>query len=199
MKKLNTLSLLALCGAAIAGLAIASPLSIAQDDSDQQETPKQETPKQDADEKPKEEAKAESKELHDSMKLLEKNMRAMRSLMTKPEMLKEALANCVEMEKHILVGLQHAPDPHGELKDQTKLEYTVEFKRRMMTVYSAVLDLEIALEKGDADAARTAYRSLGAERRGGHQIFIPEEQQRRNRNGRGGRGGRGNRSRDGDK
>ncbi len=192
--KLTTFPLLALCGAALSGFALISSNTFAQDASDAQEEadPAQ---KEQMQEKP--EAMPAGEELHSSMELLEQSMRALRPLMGDPEKKSEALASCVEMEKHLLASLHHVPKPHSELEDQTEVEYQVEFKRRIMNVYSIVLDMEVALDKGDTDAAMTVYRSLGMERRDGHQIFIPEDQQRRNRGGRregggpGGPGGRG--------
>lgn len=202
--KLTTLPVLALCGAALSGFALISSNTFAQEASDPQETP---APAKEEQMQEKPEVMPAGEELHSSMELLEKSMRALRPLMSDPEKKSEALASCAGMEKHLLASLHHVPKPHSELVDQTELEYQVEFKRRIMNVYSIVLDLEVALDKGDTDAAMTVYRSLGMERRDGHQIFIPEDQQRRNRGGRregggpggpGGRGGFGGRGGNGD-
>ena len=59
--------------------------------------------------------------------------------MSDPEKKSEALASCAGMEKHLLASLHHVPKPHSELVDQTELEYQVEFKRRIMNVYSICL------------------------------------------------------------
>jgi len=129
-------------------------------------------PQDDADEMVEQE---EENPLHESMEILQENLRAMRKLMRDPEMKDEALAACRAMEGAVVVGLQHVPEPQeGDLAEQSAFEYQLGFKQRMHATYGTLLELEVALEAGDGDAAKDLYRALGAHKKDGHDAYFPD-------------------------
>ena len=192
MKGLKYLPVVVPCTLVLGALVLAASASFAQEGRESKggvQTPEEAKPQSTTTEQGEKSAAADSKVLHESMEALEKSMRSMRRLMNDPDSKDEALAMCAEMEAQVLVALQHPPAPHGELEGQTLVEYHVAFKRRMLDVYGTILDLAVAVEKGDHESATTAFRSLGQDRREGHQTFISEEGQQRNRRRRRGRNG----------
>ena len=114
----------------------------------------------------------EANSLHDSMETMQRNLKALRKLMRDPAKKDEALAAVREMEGAVLLGLAHVPKPLKELEGSALLAHDVDYKRRMATVYTTLLDMELALDKGDADALKTLYRALGGQKKEGHQIYI---------------------------
>lgn len=122
-----------------------------------------------------EEVAEEENPLHESMEILQQNLRAMRKLMRDPEMKDEALAACRAMEGAVLVGLQNIPEPQeGDLAEQSAFEYQLGFKQRMHATYGTLLELEVALEAGDGDSAKDLYRALGAHKKDGHDAYYPD-------------------------
>lgn len=120
-------------------------------------------------------AAAESDEdhaLHESMETMQRNLKALRKLMRDPAQKDEALKAVREMEAAVLVGLAHVPKPLKELAGSELLAHDVDYKRRMASVYTTLLDMELALDKGDGDALKTLYRALGGQKKEGHQIYI---------------------------
>ncbi len=110
--------------------------------------------------------------LHENMEVLGKGMKSMRKMMRKPEMKADALALCGKMQHAAAISFMNAPEKVEGLEGTELLAYQADFKKRMLTVAGALVDLELALEKGDADAAKAVYRSLGAAKKEGHDIYI---------------------------
>lgn len=117
-------------------------------------------------------AAQEENPLHDSMETMQRNLKALRKLMRDPAKKDEAIAAVQEMEGAVLLGLANVPKPVKELAGSALLAHDVDYKRRMATVYTTLLDMELALDKGDDDALKTLYRALGGQKKEGHQIYI---------------------------
>lgn len=115
--------------------------------------------------------------LHESMETLQRSMRAMRKLMSKPESKAEALAACQSMEASIRVALEHPPKrgEAGILEGSALLAHQIAFKQQMLATYGVLLELETALDAGDGDAAKAAYRALGKQKKDGHDAFMFDE------------------------
>lgn len=114
----------------------------------------------------------EENELHESMEVLQKNMKALRKLMRNPEEKETLFQMCADMEKAALTGFMHPPASPDGLEGSELLAYQADFKKRMLNVASTLVDLELAIDSGDADAMKTIYRSLGAHKKEGHDIYI---------------------------
>ncbi|MEC8510592.1 MAG: cytochrome b562 [Planctomycetota bacterium] len=117
-------------------------------------------------------ADEEADPLHESMEAMQRNLKALRKLMRDPAKKDEALAAVHEMEAAVLVGLAHVPEPIEKLEGSALIAHDVAYKRLMASVYTTLLDMEIALDEGDADALKTLYRALGGQKKEGHQTYI---------------------------
>lgn len=114
--------------------------------------------------------------LHESMEILQQKMRGLRKMLkpTTPEAKAEAIAACQEMEAAVMVSMGHVPKPGNKLEGSDLLKYEIDFKQRMVTVYGTLLDLQLALDAGDADKAKALYRTLGGQKKEGHEIYIDQ-------------------------
>lgn len=113
-------------------------------------------------------------ELHDSMEVLQQGMRRMRKMLSKPEQKADAIKLVREMQGAALTGFHHIPKPEKELEADALFAFEVDFRKRMLTVCSTLIEIEVALQKEDGDAAKTLYRTLGAQKKEGHQTYIPD-------------------------
>lgn len=110
--------------------------------------------------------------LHESMEKLQKNMRGLRKVLTKPEAKDEAIAMCIEMEANAIAGFMNPPASPDGLEGAELRAYQAGFKKRMLKVTETLIDLELAFDSGDADAAKKLYKALGASKKDGHDIYI---------------------------
>ncbi|MDB2576062.1 cytochrome b562 [bacterium] len=110
--------------------------------------------------------------LHESMEVIQKGMKGIRKMLSKPEQKAAAVTLCQEMQAAALVGFQHPPKPQTELDADAQVDFSADFRKRMLTVCSTLVDLEAALAKGDADAAKTIYRTLGKQKKEGHDTYL---------------------------
>ncbi len=110
--------------------------------------------------------------LHESMEVIQKGMKGIRKMLSKPEKKDDAVTLCKEMQAAALVGFQHPPKPPAELEGDATVDFSADFRKRMLTVCSTLVDLEAALAKGDADAAKTIYRTLGKQKKEGHDTYL---------------------------
>ncbi|MEM8710926.1 MAG: cytochrome b562 [Planctomycetota bacterium] len=117
-------------------------------------------------------AEGQENELHESMEVLQKNMKALRKLMRNPEEKETLFQMCADMEEAALTGFMHPPASADGLEGSELRAYQADFKKRMLNVASTLVDLELAIDAGDADTMKTIYRSLGAHKKEGHDIYI---------------------------
>ncbi len=110
--------------------------------------------------------------LHESMESLQKNMKGLRRLLGKPEAKEQALTMCAEMEMSAISGFMNPPESPDGLEGAELRAYQADFKKRMLKVTETIIDLELAFDSGDADAIKKIYRSLGANKKEGHDIYI---------------------------
>lgn len=115
---------------------------------------------------------ADENPLHDSMMEMQSSMKALRKLMRDPAKKDDALAAVRAMEDAVLVGMANVPKPKKDLNASDLLKHDVDFKKRMIEVYGNLLDLELALDEGDADKIKNIYRALGGNKKEGHGIYI---------------------------
>ena len=110
--------------------------------------------------------------LHESMEALQKNMKGLRKLLAKPESKDQAIAMCIEMEGSAMAGFMNPPASPDGLEGAELRAYQADFKKRMLGVMGTLIDLELAFDGGDADEIKKLYRSLGASKKEGHDIYI---------------------------
>lgn len=110
--------------------------------------------------------------LHESMESLQKNMKGLRKLLSKPEMKEDAIAMCIEMEQSALTGFMNPPESPDGLEGAELRAFQADFKKRMLQVTETLVDLELAFDGGDKDEIKKIYRTLGASKKEGHDIYI---------------------------
>ena len=110
--------------------------------------------------------------LHESMEALQKNMKGLRKLLSKPESKDQAIKMCLEMENSAMSGFMNPPISPDGLEGAELRAYQADFKKRMLGVMGTLIDLELALDGGDTDTIKTLYRALGASKKEGHDIYI---------------------------
>ncbi len=110
--------------------------------------------------------------LHESMEVIQRGMKGIRKMLSKPDQKDAAVKLCQEMQAAALVGFQNPPKPEAELDGDALVEFSADFRKRMLTVCSTLVDLEVALAKGDADSAKTIYRTLGKQKKEGHDAYL---------------------------
>ncbi|MGB0333396.1 MAG: cytochrome b562 [Planctomycetota bacterium] len=110
--------------------------------------------------------------LHESMEVIQKGMKGIRKMLSKPDQKDAAVKLCLDMQAAALVGFQHPPKPEAVLEGDALIDFNTDFRKRMLTVCSTLVDLEAALAKGDADAAKTIYRTLGKQKKEGHDAYL---------------------------
>jgi len=110
--------------------------------------------------------------LLESMEVIQKGMKGIRKMLSKPDQKDAAVKLCQEMQAAALVGFQHPPEPETALEGDALVDFSANFRKRMLTVCSTLVDLEVALAKGDADSAKTIYRELGKQKKEGHDAYL---------------------------
>lgn len=110
--------------------------------------------------------------LLESMEVIQSGMKGIRKMLNKPEQKEAAVKLCKEMQAAALVGFNHVPEPETDLEGDALIEHGADFRKRMLSVCSTLVDLEAALAKGDGDAAKTIYRELGKQKKEGHDAYL---------------------------
>ena len=112
--------------------------------------------------------------LHESMEVLQAGMRTLRKAIGKPDKKEAAIELCRELEAACLVGFQNVPEPEEALEGTALLEFTADFRQRMLTVCGTLIEFEVALNKEDKATQKTLYKALGKFKKDGHDIFGGE-------------------------
>jgi signal transduction protein with GAF and PtsI domain len=110
--------------------------------------------------------------LHEAMEQLQGGMKSLRKMLNKPEEKEKALELVRKMQGATLIGFQNPPELEEGLEGTAAVERHADFKKRMLSVCSTLVDLEIALEKEDADEAKNLYRALGKQKKEGHDSYL---------------------------
>ncbi|MEM9381069.1 MAG: hypothetical protein AAGB93_14045 [Planctomycetota bacterium] len=110
--------------------------------------------------------------LHESMEVLQGGMKGLRKMLSKPELKEDAVKLCGELQAAALVGFQNPPTPEEALEGDALVEYTADFRKRMLAVCTTLVDLEVALQKEDKDAAKALYKALGKHKKDGHDAYL---------------------------
>ena len=67
------------------------------------------------------------------------------------------------------------PAPSGaadRLDGDASVDFSADFRKRMLTVCSTLVDLEAALAKGRRRRSQTIYRTLGKQKKEGHDTYL---------------------------
>ena len=74
--------------------------------------------------------------LHESMEVIQKGMKGIRKMLSKPDQKDAAVKICQEMQAAALVGFQHPPKPEAVLEGDALIDFNADFRKRMLTVCS---------------------------------------------------------------
>ena len=111
-------------------------------------------------------------QINDGYKLLRRNARRPERLMTA-----ENVELVISMQQGALTAM-HSSDTQviNEITDEAKKkEMVVTYKTIMGNLVKTLIDLEIAIESGNADAAVELVGKLVDNKAEGHEVFIPAE------------------------
>ena len=110
--------------------------------------------------------------LHESMEVLQGGMKRLRKMLSKPEQKTDAVKLCGELQAAALVGFNHVPAPEEALEGDALVDFSADFRKRMLAVCITLVDLEVALQKEDKDAAKALYKALGKHKKEGHDTYL---------------------------
>jgi hypothetical protein len=120
-------------------------------------------------------ASADGEGMHQHMETLQAGMKEMRRMLGKDEQKVELLALVVKLQLAARACFDFVPEQTTPIEDPSALaEWRIGYVRRMVEVYDSLLQLELAVHKGDADKAKELYKKLGELKQSGHDAYQAE-------------------------
>ena len=118
---------------------------------------------------------AEGEGMHEHMEALQSGMKEMRRMLGKDEQKAELLALVVKLQLAARACFDLVPEQATPIEDPSALaEWRIGYVRRMVEVYDSLLQLELAVHKGDGDKAKELYKKLGEQKQSGHDAYQAE-------------------------
>ena len=128
------------------------------------------------DDKPKPDGSHE--ESHDesplvkNMEVMQTNLKALRRMLGKVEKQADALQAVDALQGAARACLVFEPDSSSAIEDSAlRAESRIGYQRRMVEVYDVLLQLELAIHKGDGAQQKTLYKALGKSKQAGHDAY----------------------------
>jgi len=112
--------------------------------------------------------------LEEIMDQMKDHMRAVRKSIPEIEQHAKCIKDIQAMQQLAIDALPYCPDYPGDAGVE-KAKYQINFKRQLLTVADTLLELELALHKGDIEAANAHYKSLRNAKESSHEIYDPED------------------------
>lgn len=110
--------------------------------------------------------------LQRAMGSLNGNARKLRKLTADPVANKDALLEAARaIQEAALAGFPHPPAAGPDMKGDAVATWNAEFKRSMLGLADAALELELATLAGDKDGVAAAHGKLGELKKSGHDKF----------------------------
>lgn len=111
--------------------------------------------------------------LQEAMGGLQKGQRAMRRMVKDPVANEDALLGTIsQMQGHALRAFSLPPDPPD---GEDARAWRIGFQRSQLQVLDALLETELAVHGGDAQAAQAGYARLGEIKKAGHDKYQPDQ------------------------
>lgn len=118
---------------------------------------------------------AKEEGMHEHMEVLQAGMKEMRRMLGKDEQKAELLALVVKLQLAARACFDLVPEQTTPIEDPSALaEWRIGYVRRMVEVYDSLLQLELAVHKGDAEKAKELYKKLGEQKQSGHDAYQAE-------------------------
>lgn len=111
--------------------------------------------------------------LHEAMEGMQSGMRSLRKLMS-ADGAEEALQTIRAMQGHTLTSFAHVPPVAEDADAATRKTWSTDYKKRMLQLGIALVELEELVIAGDFEAAKTAYKGLSEHKKQGHDKYYPE-------------------------
>ena len=110
--------------------------------------------------------------VQEAMGGLQSGQRAMRRMVKDPAANKDALVKTLrEMQRHAHTIFTMPPTVPEGLATTTPEEWRIDFQRQFLEVLDCLLEVELAVHKGDADAVAKGYTKLGELKKTGHDTY----------------------------
>jgi len=117
----------------------------------------------------------EDEGMHQHMEILQAGMKEMRRMLGKDEQKAELLALVLKLQLSARACFDLIPEQTTPIEDPVALaEWRIGYVRRMVEVYDSLLQLELAVHKGDAEKAKELYKKLGEQKQNGHDAYQAE-------------------------
>ena len=117
----------------------------------------------------------EETELAKSMQAMNKAIRKLRRQVSKPEEADAALKSLNVMQNATAMSLGQLPAKAEVMSPGQRPKFLLGYKRKMLELYTALLDIEQAILKGDHDEAKKIYKTLSTIKKEGHSTYQEEE------------------------
>jgi soluble cytochrome b562 len=117
----------------------------------------------------------EHTELEERMEEIESAVKRLRRSLRDDANRADSLALVVEMQRATLASKGLAPKRAATLEGEARARFEREYRRTMVDLLSAQLELEAALLDGDLEAAKAAFTRVRDFEDSGHERFSEEE------------------------
>ena len=115
--------------------------------------------------------------LHEAMEDMDKPFRALRRQLRDASRNEESLEMLQGLQRLAATALREAPRRIEHVDEDDRPRFLLDYKRKMIEFYVAMLEAEEALLAGDNDKARAAYKKMGKLKREGHEAFQEEDEE----------------------
>ena len=113
--------------------------------------------------------------LEKSMKGLKRGMRTLGRNLSKVESKAMCLENIRQMQDFALAAFSHCPEPFDAAGKKDSVQWEFGFRRRMVDLAGALLDLEEALRLNDAKRVGLTWDKIRGLKKDGHDIYEEED------------------------
>jgi soluble cytochrome b562 len=120
------------------------------------------------------EAKSAEEDLYDLMLGLEDGMKVLRRALRDPEKNPSSLDHIDAMQRAALAAKTQQPPMLESVPGEQQGELLTKFRKRMVQLLQALLNLEMAVLDGDNEAAQKIYKTLSELEEQGHDEFVEE-------------------------
>lgn len=114
--------------------------------------------------------------LAEAMESLKDHMRAMRKSLGDPQRDEESVGHAQGMMKNALEALKYVPEAPEGMGGVDRVQWRVDFQRKMLSVCDHLLQIELALAEGRREDARLLYRAVSDLKKEGHDTYDPDEE-----------------------
>ncbi len=120
-------------------------------------------------------AEREESPLHLAMEGIQAGLRTLRKQIDKPEESANATATLREMQRNAMTAFCQSPPPKEGASAKDTALWEITFRRQILELEGALLDLEQAVVEGRIEDAKQGYARLNELKKLGHEKFQVDE------------------------